>query len=232
MQTALETKQGEELRQTALAEVQDEYAKYFDAVNSHPRALVGTEVPSMTGEGMEVLRDSADAKDWQDAAKQQLAAEVRDRASRQADSVKPMMQTLHASIELFRQNHDLIPGARQFDRELADRFSALSKPYEMRVEGKLSGFTIPVQPLIESVRAALVAERAARATPPASTAASAGQPSAQQQRAAEQTRNPAGQFHNPDAPQAGILSKAGNSGEAADDYSTLWGTLGLPNLRL
>lgn len=228
MQTALENKQGEELRQTALSEVQEEYAKYFDAVNAHPRSLVGTEVPSMTGDGMEVLRDSADAKDWQDAAKQQLAAEVRDRASRQADSVKPMMQTLHASIELFRQNHDLIPGTQQFDRELADRFSALSKPYEMRVEGKLSGFSIPVQPLIESVRNALVSERATRTPAPAP----AGQPSAQQQRAADQSRNPAGQFNNPDLPQAGILSKAGNSGEAAEDYTALWGTLGLPNMRL
>jgi hypothetical protein len=185
----------------------------------------------MVGEGMEVLRDSADAKDWQDAAKQQLAAEVKARADRQADVVKPMMQTLHASIDLFRQNHDLIPHTRQFDRELADRFAALSKPYELRVEGKLSGFSIPVQPLIDSVRAQLVAERAAKAAPPA-PAAPAGQPSPQQQRAAEQTRNDVGQFHNPDAPQAGIPSKAGMSGEAAEDYTALWGTLGLPNLRL
>ena len=231
MLTALETKQGEELRQAALTEVQTEYSKYFDAINQHPRSLVGKEVPSMVGEGMEILRDSADAKDWQDAAKQQLAAEVKSRAERQSDAVKPMMQTLHASIDLFRQNHDLIPRTRQFDRELADRFAALSKPYELRVEGKLSGFSIPVQPLIDSVRAQLVAERAAKAAPPAA-AAPAGQPSAQQQRAAEQPRNGVGQFNNPDAPQAGIPSKAGTSAEAAEDYSALWGTLGLPNLRL
>jgi hypothetical protein len=231
MLTALETRQADELRQAALAEVQTEYSKYFDAINQHPRALVGQEVPSMVGEGMEVLRDSADARDWQDAAKQQLAAEVKARAERQSDAVKPMMQTLHASVELFRQNHDLIPNTRQFDRELADRFAALSKPYELRVEGKLSGFSIPVQPLVDSVRAQLVAERAAKVTPPAPPAP-AGQPTAQQQRAAEQTRNDVGQFHNPDAPQAGIQSKAGMSGESAEDYSALWGTLGLPNLRL
>jgi hypothetical protein len=231
MLTALETKQADELRTAALAEVQTEYAKYFDAINQHPRALVGQEVPSMVGEGMEVLRDSADAKDWQDAAKQQLAAEVKARAERQSDAVKPMMQTLHASIDLFRQNHDLIPNTRQFDRELADRFAALSKPYELRVEGKLSGFSIPVQPLIDSVRAQLTTERAAKAAPPA-PAAPAGQPTPQQQRAAEQNRNDVGQFHNPDAPQAGIPSKAGMSGEAAEDYSAFWGTLGLPNLRL
>lgn len=231
MLTAFETRQADELRQTALEEVQTEYSKYFEAINQHPRALVGQEVPSMVGEGMEVLRDSADAKDWQDAAKQQLASEVQDRASRRADEVKPMMQTLHASVELFRQNHDLIPQTRQFDRELADRFAALSKPYELRVDGKLSGFSIPVQPLIDSVRAQLTTERAAKAAPPAPPAP-AGQPTPQQQRAAEQTRNGAGQFHNTDAPQAGIPSKAGMSGEAAEDYSALWGTLGLPNLRL
>lgn len=231
MLTALETKQADELRATALQEVQAEYPKYFDAINAHPRALVGQEVPSMVGEGMETLRDSADARDWQEAAKQQLAGEIKDRAERKADEVKPMMQTLHASVALFRQNHDLIPNTRQFDRELADRFAALSKPYELRVEGKLSGFSIPVQPLVDSVRAQLVAERAAKATPPA-PAAPAGQPTPQQQRAAEQVRNNVGQFHNPDAPQAGIPSKAGMSGEAAEDFTALWGTLGLPNLRL
>jgi hypothetical protein len=231
MATALETKQADELRQVALQEVQGEYAKYFEAINQHPRSLVGKEVPSMVGEGMEILRDSADAKDWQDAAKQQLAAEVKARAERKSDEVKPMMQTLHASIALFQQNHDLIPNTRQFDRELADRFAAISKPYELRVEGKLNGFSIPVQPLVDAVRAQLTAERAAKAAPPA-PAAPAGQPTPQQQRAAEQTRNDVGQFHNPDAPQAGIPSKAGMSGESAEDFSTLWGTLGLPNLRL
>ena len=231
MLTSFETKQAEELRQTAFQEVQAEYPKYFAAINQHPRSLIGQEVPSMVGEGMETLRDSADARDWQEAAKQQLAGEISDRASRKADEVKPMMQTLHASVELFRQNHDLIPHARQFDRELADRFAALSKPYELRVEGKLSGFSIPVQPLVDSVRAQLTAERAANAAP-AAPAAPAGQPTPQQQRAAEQARNEGGQFHNPDTPQAGIPSKAGLSGEAADDYSALWGTLGLPNLRL
>ena len=33
-------------------------------------------------------------------------------------------------------------------------------------------------------------------------------------------------------PQAGIPSKAGNSGDGPEDFSTLFGTLGLPNLRI
>ena len=52
--------------------------KYFEYVQRHPRTLVGEQVPSMTGDGMEVLRDSADAKDWQDAVKEQLKLALRE----------------------------------------------------------------------------------------------------------------------------------------------------------
>lgn len=224
MLTGLETKQSGELQQQALGEVREEYKRYFEALEKHPRLLVGTEVPSPTGNGMEVLRDSADAKEWQDAIKHQLAQEVRDRASRKADDVRPMMETLHSSVALFQRNPDLVPRTKQFDKELAERFVELAKPYELRVEGKLTGYTIPVQPLVEQVRAQLQASRAAAATPPA--------PTPQQQRAADQARNDAGQFHNPDGPQAGIPSKAGASGDDAEDFSTLFGTIGLPNLRI
>ena len=45
------------------------------------------------------------------------------------------MRTLHASIELFQKNADMVPGTRQFDKELADRVTKFAKPYEVRVEG-------------------------------------------------------------------------------------------------
>lgn len=191
-----------------------------------PRELVGTEVPSLTREGMEVLRDSADAKDWQDAVRQKLADEVRDRAARKADDVKPMMQTLHQSIDLFKSNPDLIPGTKQYDPELAKQFVELTKPYELRVAGKLHGYTIPVQGMITQIRQQVTANRTAAA---AASAAAPATPTAQQQRAAEQSRNQQGQF---DAPQAGIPNKAGSSSDPAEDMSTFWGTIGLPNLTL
>ena len=181
--------------------------------------LVGKEVPSLTGpEGStETLRDANDAREWQEAVKQLLTEEVRERATRSLEENKGILETVHQSIELFAQNKDLVPGTRQFDRQLADRFASMAKPYELRVEGKLHGFSIPVQPLIDSLRAQLVAERAAAPqTAGAPAAAAPGKAPAK----------PA------DPPQAGIGTKAGSSSDDAEDFSTLFGTLGLPNLRI
>ena len=216
------------MEKESVLEVKTEYPKYFEALNKHPRTLVGEKVPSLTGKGEDVLRDSADAKEWQDAIKQQLWGEVTDRVSRKADDRKPMMETLHNSVALLRDNTDLIPGTKGFDKELANEFAALVKPYELRVEGKLSGYTIPVAPFLPQIRARLATARAAAAAaaPPAAA------PTAQQLRAAEQARTPAGQFVNPDAPQAGIPSRAGTSGDAEEDFSTLFGSIGLPGLRI
>ena len=228
--TGLETKQVADLQQAALGEVRTEYDRYFEALEKHPRELVGQEVPSSTGEGMERLRDSNDARDWQDAIKMQLAREVKDRVSRKADDAQPMLATLHAAVELFQKNSDLVPNTRQFDKELADKFVQDAKPYEILRDGKIIGYSVPVQPMVDSIRAGLKAVRALQtpATPPAA----AGQ-TPQQLRAAEQARAATGQFTNPgDSPQAGILGKAGNSSDSEEDFSTLFGTIGLPNFRI
>lgn len=228
--TALEASYAETHKTAALAEAQAEYGQYFEALQQHPRLLVGTQVPSLKGEGMETLRDSADATEWQDAVKGILVKDVQDRAGRMAEGVAPMMETLHASVGLFQNNIDLIPGTKQFDRELADRFATYAKSYELRVEGKLTGYTIPVQPLVNQVRQQLVAERATKAAAAAPAAPVA--PTAAQARAAEQARNQVGQFENPDAPQAGIASKAGGGGAGGEDFSVLFGTLGLSGLQI
>ena len=181
--------------------------------------LVGTEVPALNGKQgeMETLRDANDAREWQEAVKVLLTEEVRERTTKALEENKGILDTVHQSIELFTNNKDLVPGTRQFDRQLADRFAAMVKPYELRVEGKLHGYTIPVQPLIDSLRASLVAERATAAPPaPAAPAAAPGAPAAK----------PA------EPPQASIPSKAGAAGGEADDFSVLFGTLGLPNLRI
>lgn len=184
--------------------------------------MVGEEVPSLNGkEGeTEILRDSKDAQEWQDAVKQLLTEEVRERTTVFLEENRDIANTVHSSIELFTANKDMVPGTKQFDRQLADRFAATAKPYELRVEGKLYGFTIPVQPLIDSLRASLAAERAAAAPAAAGAPAAAQRPETAPQRA------------QAEPPQAGIGTKAGSASDDGEDFATLFGTLGLPNLRI
>ena len=166
----------------ALEEVREQFPRHFDTVNMHPRQLIGAEVPSISGEGMETLRSSEDARDWQEAMKALLVQEIRGRAEKMADEDRTTIQTVHASIELFQNNSDLVPGTKQFDKELADQLVRVAKPYEVRVDGKLYGFNIPLQPLIEQLRAQLKEDRAKKAavaeTPPAAEAAPAAAPAA------------------------------------------------------
>jgi hypothetical protein len=181
---------------------------------------VGTQVPRIGGEGMETLKDTADAREWQEAVKQILGEEVISRASVKLDENKDFLQTVHASIDLFKNNPDLIPSAKGFDRDLADRFATFAKPYELRVDGKLQGYSVPVQPIIDQLREQVMKERQA-APPAAASPAAGGQTSA----------GGASTPPSADPPQAGVQSKAG-SGEQKEDFSTLWGTLGLPDLTL
>jgi hypothetical protein len=206
---------------TALSEAREQYGRYFDALEKHPFALMGEEVPAVGREGTMRLTSTQEAKDWQEAVKFELANEIRDRASRQLDEQRPALNTIHASIELFQKNPDLTPGAAGFDRDLADRFAKMVQPYELRVEGKLQGYTIPVQPIIDSIRSQVQSERAASTPAAAAPAAGASTPAA----AAAAPSTPGEQ------PQAGIPSKVGTSSEG-EDFSTLFGTLGLPNLQI
>lgn len=159
---------------------------------------------------METLRNSEDAKEWQEAVRSLLVQEIRESAEAKMEESRDYLETIHASIDLFKNNPDLVPGARNFDRKLADEFAAMAKPYEVRVEGKLQGYSIPVQPLIERLRSQLQAERVSA---PPSVPAPPAPPA------------------KPDPPQAGLTSKAGNSSER-EDFSTLFGTIGLPNLQI
>lgn len=216
LSTALEERTTQSYQAAALEEVREEHAQYFTALNQHPRLLVGQQVPAIGKEGMETLRDTNDAREWQEAVKTILVQEINDRAGRQMEESSDFLTTVHASIELFTKNPDLIPNTKGFDRDLADRFATLAKPYELRVDGKLQGYSVPVQPLVETLRSQLVAERSA-ATAPAATPPAAGAP--------KQTKSA-------DPPQAGIPSKSGNGGAGAEDFSTLFGTIGLPNIQI
>lgn len=208
---AFEETTSKAFQQQALEAVKEEYVPYFEALKRHPRLLVGEQVPDLNNpdpDAMETLRDAQDAQQWQEAVKSLLAEEVQERARQAMDENKDIIGTVHASIELFTQNKDLVPGTKQFDRALADRFAAVAKPYELRVDGRLHGYTIPVQPLIDQLRTQLTAER--KAKPAAAPAAAA----------------PAKASPKPkDGPQRGIRSKAG-SGSEGEDYAALFGTLG------
>lgn len=216
LSTKLEENTQNAYRAEALKDVQTDHEKYFDALKQHPRLLVGQSVPRIGGEGNETLKDTADAREWQEAVKQILVEEVEARASVKLDENKDFLQTVHQSIDLFKNNVDLIPTTKTFDTELANRFATFAKPYELRVDGKLQGYSIQVQPIIDQLREQLVKDRAAGAVGAPAAAADAGGAS---------TPPPA------DPPQAGVQSKAGN-GDQKEDFSTLWGTIGLPNMTL
>lgn len=188
--------------------MRSEYSKYFEALEAHPRSLVGTTVPSTRGEGTEVLRDAADAREWQDEVKHLLKTEIEARVSQARDGLKSEFETVHESIALFRNNPDLVPHTKQFDKELADRFVKLAEAYEKKIDGKLVGYSVPVQPLINSLRAQIEAERAAKAATPPPAAAPAPQTSARAEAVAQQPRAEDGRW---EGPQAGITSKAGTA---------------------
>lgn len=162
---------------------------------------------------METLRNSEDAKEWQEAVKSLLVGDIRERATTKMEESADFLNTVHASIDLFKNNPDLIPGTKGFNRQLADQFAGMMEPYEVRVDGKLQGYSIPVQPIIEKLRANLKTPAVSLPSQPVPPAAA---PSA---------------LPRPEPPQAGIPSKA-SSGAEREDFSTLFGTIGLPNLQI
>lgn len=213
MSTQVEENVSKAYQQQAYTQAREDYEKYFEALEKHPRLLVGVEVPSIGKEGMERLRDSNDAKEWQEAVRSLLVAEIKAQAESKMEESASFLETVHASIDLFKNNRDLIPGTKNFDRELADSFAKMMTPYEVRVEGKLQGYSIPVQPIIENLRTQITDRRKVVAAPPAASAA------------------PPSRGRQAEPPQAGIQSKAG-SGAEPEDFSTLFGTIGLPNLQI
>lgn len=220
MSTKIEENIVQGFQQEAFEQARKDYENYFAALEKHPRLLVGTEVPAINKEGMERLKDSNDAKEWQEAVRSILVQEIREAAQTKLEGSQQFLQTVHASIDLFKNNPDLIPGAKTFNRPLADAFAALAAPYEIRQDGKLQGYSIPVQPIIDNLRS----QQAARAQ-------TAGNNPATQQPGPGAAAPPAAVQRAAEPPQAGIPSKAGASSER-EDFSTLFGTIGLPHLQI
>lgn len=219
MSTKLETAISNQLKQQAFNTTRAEYENYFQALETHPRLLVGKEVPAIGKDGMEILKDSNDAKEWQEAVRELLIQEIQDGTRKLEEGAAPQIQILHASLDLFKNNKDLIPGTKQFNRKLADEFAKVAQPYEVRHEGKLRGYSIPVQPIIDALRSQM--------TQPAATVDT----SVHQSPASAPPAGAAAVPPTPEPPQAGIPSKAGSSAEK-EDFSTLFGTIGLPHLQI
>ncbi len=194
--------------------MREEFANYFNALQAHPRMLQGTEVPAIGREGTEVLRDSDDAREWQEAAKLALQQEAQRRVEAAKAEANDLSQLVNSSVQMFQNNVDLVPGSALFDKELADKFFEAVEPYGVRNEGKLIGYSIPVQPLLDRVRGQLAAQRGS-GKPQAAAGAPASAPKAQPS------------SNKADAPQTGIRSKAGSGGEK-DDWDTFASAVGLP----
>ena len=216
--SAIHERAEESYRARALEEIRSEVApEFLQALDQHPRMLVGDQVPSLKRQGeTEILRDSNDAKDWQDGLRHMIALQVSQRAAGYAEESKPLISTIQSSVELFRRNPDIVPGTKEFDPELATRFINMAKSYEHREGDKMFGYRVDVQPLVANIREQLKTERAARPAQPSTQ-------TARQTQAANQSRDQGtGRF---DAPQAGIPSRAGMSGEDAEDFTAFWSTL-------
>lgn len=211
-------------RQSATAELQEEIdPEFLDLLEEVPARLVNTQVPDLSKGAAEDakirLNSSAEAAQYQRDLKAIFDREITRRAQQKADDVRPMASVIQESFLLFENNPDMIPGVKGFDPELARRVMSIAETYAVKVGGKLIGFqNVQMQPLINTIRAELSKERGANGV-------TAQQQKAEAQRAAaeKQERDDAGKF----IPQAGVLSKAGNQGEAADDYSAFWGASGV-----
>lgn len=189
----------------------EERPALFQMLQQHPRELIGQDLPALTGTGTERIKDSADAASYQDAWRERVLRELSERVETGQTELREVSQTVHASAKFFQDNKDLIPGAKGFDRELADAFADAVKDYVVRSNEKAIGWSVPVQPIVNALRSQIAARRATVVQQPPAAAS----PSPRQQQAADQPRTPTGQF---DAPQAGLRSQAGQStgGEMSD----------------
>lgn len=208
LSTKLEERFTESFRAEAVEQAKQDYPHYIELLNMHPLELIGKELPAIDGSDNKVtLRTAEEIKDWQEAVKVIMQRELEASIEAKRTESAEVLDVVHASIELFRDNPDIVPGSKSYNKALAVQFIKLAQPYALKMNGKLTGFSIPMQGLLDQLRAQVKAEAAAPAgtTPPAKKAAAAP-------------------GHKP---QAGIPSSAGTSGGDAEDFSAMWGALGI-----
>jgi hypothetical protein len=205
---ALETRFTESFQAEAVAQAQEEYPEYLNALKMHPLELVGKELPPIDGSDQNVVLRSADeVAQWQGAVKTILQRELEANVAQRQQDSNEVLDVVQASIDMFRENPDMVPGGPSYNKALVSEFLRVAEPYALRMDGKLTGYSIPVQGLIDRVRASVAAKPAAA---PAAAPAKKGAPAAK--------------------PQAGVPSKAGSSGGDAEDFSPMWQALGIQNM--
>ena len=203
------------LRMQAIEEIRNDIEpSLLEAINVHPRLLIGDTVPSVKAGGApEVLKTSEDARDWQEAVRGIITEQVTNRTSALMNDARPLLGTLQDSVNLFRSNRDLIPGTAEYNPQLAKQFIEMTKAYLFVADGKPLGWRVDVQPILDSIRQSL----------------GAAAPTARQEQVASQPRATDGKW---DAPQAGIPSRTGSSGAEEEDYSAFWKTVGMSDMNL
>ncbi len=207
MSEALETRFTQSFQQQAIAEAQENYPHYIEKLQMHPLELVGKELPSIDGSDEPLtFRTPEEVAQWQEAVKVILQREMESSVVDRQNETNEILDVVHSSIQMFQANPDLVPGTKGYNKELAIQFTKLAEPYALRMNGKLTGYSIPVQGLIDRVRAQVSAKPAAA---PASTPAKPAPPASK--------------------PQAGIPSKAGGGGGKEEDFSPMWKALGITN---
>lgn len=206
----LEERFTESFEQQAVEQAEQDYPHYIEMLKLHPLELVGKPVPPIDGSDEDVVfRSAQEVADYQEAVKTILQRELEASVAEKHAESREVLDVVHASIQLFQDNPDIVPGSKSYNKALASEFVKLAEPYALKMNGKLTGYSIPVQGLLNQVRARVnAAAKEAGTTPPAKKAAAA----------------PARQ------PQAGIPAKAGASGEGAEDFSPMWKALGIDSV--
>lgn len=207
MSEALEERFTASFQQQAIAQAQEDYPQYIDALQMHPLELVGKELPPIDGSDNTVTFRTADeVAQWQGAVKAILQRDLESSIHQARQDSNEILDVVHASIEMFRDNPDLVPGSKSYNKALAADFVRLAEPYALKMNGKLTGYSIPVQGMIDRLRAQHKAAPAAAAP------------------AAKKAAAPAAK------PQAGIPSKAGTGDGGGEDYSPMWKALGISSV--
>lgn len=191
-----------------MEEARENYGHYVDRLELHPMELVGQPLPPLDGSEQDVVFNSVqDVKDWQDAVKTVLRREMQASISNMASHDADIREVLDSSIDLFRTNPDLIPGSKTYNKELAVQFTRMAAPYALRMDGKVTGYSIPVQGMVDQIRGSLAARKPA---------------------AAPAAKAPAKKVAAP--PQGGLQSRAGVSGAGEEDFTPMWNALGIKDV--
>lgn len=209
MSEALEERFTASFQQQAVEQAQEDYPQYLERLQMHPLELVGQELPAIDGtDGTVTFRTPEEVEQWQGAVRTILTRELEQAVIQRRQESDEILDVVHNSIQMFQANPDLVPGSKSYNKALASEFVRIAEPYALRMNGKLTGYSIPVQGLIDRVRAQVKAASAAPAAAPAKKAAAA--PAAK--------------------PQAGIPSKAGAGGGQGEDYAPMWKALGIDSV--